>query len=63
MLVAQRIVRDALREGLGAGDMLEPERVMLGKYETGRGTLLVLLMHLRAAPSATSSRCAPWSSR
>jgi len=39
MLVAQRIVRDALRAGLGAGDMLEPERTMLEKYQTGRGTL------------------------
>ena len=39
MLVAQRIVRDALRAGLGAGDMLEPERTMLERYQTGRGTL------------------------
>lgn len=39
MLVAQRIVRDALREGLVAGDLLLPERTMLEKYQTGRGTL------------------------
>jgi GntR family transcriptional repressor for pyruvate dehydrogenase complex len=39
MLVAQRIVRDALRENLGPGDLLEPERTMLEKYQTGRGTL------------------------
>jgi GntR family transcriptional regulator, transcriptional repressor for pyruvate dehydrogenase complex len=39
MLVAQRIVQDALRKGLGAGDLLEPERTMLEKYQTGRGTL------------------------
>ena len=39
MLVAQRIVQDSLREGLAAGDMLEPERTMLAKYQTGRGTL------------------------
>ena len=39
MLVAQRILQDALRKGLGAGDLLEPERTMLEKYQTGRGTL------------------------
>lgn len=39
MLVAQRIVRDALRDNLGPGDLLEPERTMLEKYQTGRGTL------------------------
>jgi GntR family transcriptional repressor for pyruvate dehydrogenase complex len=39
MLVAQRIVQDSLRNGLGAGDMLESERAMLEKYQTGRGTL------------------------
>jgi len=39
MLVAQRIVQDALRKGLRAGDMLEPERTMLETYDTGRGTL------------------------
>lgn len=39
MLVAQRIVQDALREGLRPGDLLEPERTMLENYQTGRGTL------------------------
>src|SRR3954454_10755372 len=39
MLVAQRIVRDALRDNLRPGDLLLPERIMLEKYETGRGTL------------------------
>ena len=39
MLVAQRIVRDALRENLQPGDLLLPERTMLEKYQTGRGTL------------------------
>ncbi|MBM7516489.1 FadR/GntR family transcriptional regulator [Nocardioides nitrophenolicus] len=39
MLVAQRIVQDALRAGLGEGDLLAPEKVMLEKYQTGRGTL------------------------
>jgi GntR family transcriptional regulator, transcriptional repressor for pyruvate dehydrogenase complex len=39
MLVAQRILRDALRNGLRTGDLLEPERTMLEKYQTGRGTL------------------------
>jgi GntR family transcriptional regulator, transcriptional repressor for pyruvate dehydrogenase complex len=39
MLVAQRIVRDALRDNLSPGDLLLPERTMLEKYQTGRGTL------------------------
>jgi DNA-binding FadR family transcriptional regulator len=39
MLVAQRIVRDALRENRRPGDLLVPEREMLEKYQTGRGTL------------------------
>jgi DNA-binding FadR family transcriptional regulator len=39
MLVAQRIVRDVVRGGLKPGDLLPPERTMLDKYETGRGTL------------------------
>jgi GntR family transcriptional regulator, transcriptional repressor for pyruvate dehydrogenase complex len=39
LLVAQRIVRDVVRAGLGPGDLLPPERVMLETYETGRGTL------------------------
>jgi DNA-binding FadR family transcriptional regulator len=39
MLVAQRIVRDVVREGMAPGELLPPERAMLEKYETGRGTL------------------------
>jgi DNA-binding FadR family transcriptional regulator len=39
MLVAQRIVRDIGRGGLAPGELLPPERIMLEKYETGRGTL------------------------
>lgn len=39
MLVAQRIVQDAIRAGLGEGDLLAPEKMMLDKYQTGRGTL------------------------
>jgi GntR family transcriptional regulator, transcriptional repressor for pyruvate dehydrogenase complex len=39
LLVAQRIVRDALRDNLQPGDLLLPERTMLEKYQTGRGTL------------------------
>ena len=39
LLIAQRIVQDALREGLRAGDTLQPERVMQEQYQTGRGTL------------------------
>jgi GntR family transcriptional repressor for pyruvate dehydrogenase complex len=39
MLVAQRIVRDVLRGGMGPGDLLPPERTMLETYQTGRGTL------------------------
>ncbi|MDT4933895.1 MAG: GntR family transcriptional regulator, transcriptional repressor for pyruvate dehydrogenase complex [Pseudonocardiales bacterium] len=39
MLIAQRIVRDIVRAGMSPGELLPPERVMLEKYETGRGTL------------------------
>jgi GntR family transcriptional repressor for pyruvate dehydrogenase complex len=39
MLVAQRIVRDIAQGGLKPGDLLPPERSMLDKYQTGRGTL------------------------
>lgn len=39
MLVAQRIVRDAVRDNLHPGDLLLPEKTMLEKYQTGRGTL------------------------
>ena len=39
LLVAQRVMRDVVRTGMKPGDLLPPERVMLEKYETGRGTL------------------------
>lgn len=39
MLVAQQIMRDVVRTHLKPGDLLPPERVMLEKYEAGRGTL------------------------
>ncbi len=39
MLVAQRIVHDALADDLKPGDLLTPERTMLEKYQIGRGTL------------------------
>lgn len=39
MLIAQRIVQDAIRAGHSEGDLLDPEKVMLEKYQIGRGTL------------------------
>jgi DNA-binding FadR family transcriptional regulator len=39
MLVAQRIMRDVIVGRLKAGNLLQPERTMLEKYQTGRGTL------------------------
>jgi GntR family transcriptional regulator, transcriptional repressor for pyruvate dehydrogenase complex len=39
LLVAHRIIRDAMREQTVAGDLLPPEHVMLDRYEIGRGTL------------------------
>lgn len=39
MLVAQQIVSEIDRLGLGVGDRLPPERVMLEEYAVGRGTL------------------------
>src|SRR6476646_9308031 len=42
LIVAQRIVRDIQREGLGPGQKLPPERMMMETYEAGRGTLRVL---------------------
>jgi DNA-binding FadR family transcriptional regulator len=39
MLVAQRIMRDVISGHLKPGDLLLPERTMLEKYQTGRGTL------------------------
>jgi DNA-binding FadR family transcriptional regulator len=39
MLVAQRIVRDLISADLKPGDLLLPERTMLERYQTGRGTL------------------------
>jgi GntR family transcriptional repressor for pyruvate dehydrogenase complex len=39
MIVAQRIIRDVAADGIEPGQLLPPERVMLEKYEIGRGTL------------------------
>jgi GntR family transcriptional repressor for pyruvate dehydrogenase complex len=39
MLVAQRIMRDVVTGRLKPGNLLLPERTMLEKYQTGRGTL------------------------
>ena len=39
LLVAQRVIRDVVRDRMQPGDLLPPERVMLETYETGRGTL------------------------
>ena len=39
MLVAQRIIRDVISAQLKPGDLLLPERTMLERYQTGRGTL------------------------
>ncbi|GGM20625.1 GntR family transcriptional regulator [Dactylosporangium sucinum] len=46
MLLAQRIIRDVQYERLKPGDHLEPERTMLERYETGRGTLREALRFL-----------------
>lgn len=39
MLIAQRIIRDVISAQLKPGDLLLPERTMLERYQTGRGTL------------------------
>ena len=39
MLVAQRIVQDAVRDNRKPGDLLIPERTMVEKYQAGRGTV------------------------
>lgn len=39
MVVAQQIIRDVHTSGMSPGDRLPSERVMLDKYEIGRGTL------------------------
>lgn len=46
MLLAQRIIRDVAVDNLKPGDLLLPERIMLEKYETGRGTLREALRFL-----------------
>jgi GntR family transcriptional repressor for pyruvate dehydrogenase complex len=46
LIVAQRIVRDIERQGLGPGDKLPPERMMMETYEAGRGTLRESLRYL-----------------
>ena len=64
LLVAQRIVQDALREGRKPGDLLAPERTMLEKYQTGRGTLREALRLLefqgvitRTSPATSCCSC------
>ena len=39
LTVAQRIVRTSSAQGLGPGEKLPPERMMMETYEAGRGTL------------------------
>ena len=39
VIVAQRIMRDVVRRGVKAGDLLPPEHSMLEVYGAGRGTL------------------------
>jgi GntR family transcriptional repressor for pyruvate dehydrogenase complex len=39
MLIAQRIVQDAMRDRRKPGDLLAPERSMVEKYGAGRGTV------------------------
>jgi GntR family transcriptional regulator, transcriptional repressor for pyruvate dehydrogenase complex len=39
LILAQRIVRDIDRLGLGPGDKLPPEKLMMEQYDAGRGTL------------------------
>ena len=39
VLVAQRIIRNAIRSGLEVGGSLPLEKTMLKMYDTGRGTL------------------------
>jgi len=58
MLIAQRIIRDVVRDGLRPGDLLNPERTMLDQYQAGRGTLREALrllefqgvIHLKPGP-------------
>jgi GntR family transcriptional regulator len=46
MLVAQRIVADINDRGNVVGDRLPPERLMLEKYDVGRGTIRTALAQL-----------------
>ncbi|MFW0783520.1 FCD domain-containing protein [Gordonia sp. CPCC 206044] len=39
VVVSQRIIQEALDAGLGPGDLLPPEKVMVERYQIGRGTL------------------------
>ena len=39
LLLAQRIVRDIDQQGLGPGEKLPAERLMMDSYDAGRGTL------------------------
>jgi GntR family transcriptional regulator, transcriptional repressor for pyruvate dehydrogenase complex len=46
LLLAQRIVRSIDQKGLGPGDKLPPERIMMEMYDAGRGTLRESLRYL-----------------
>ena len=46
LILAQRIVRDIHTRGLGQGEKLPPERLMMEEYEAGRGTLRESLRYL-----------------
>jgi GntR family transcriptional repressor for pyruvate dehydrogenase complex len=46
LLLAQRIVRSIEQKGLGPGDKLPPERIMMAMYDAGRGTLRESLRYL-----------------
>ncbi|MEE3851734.1 FCD domain-containing protein [Gordonia sp. LSe1-13] len=39
VVVSQRIIQEAHDAGLGPGDLLPPEKVMVERYQIGRGTL------------------------
>ncbi|MGK2318234.1 FadR/GntR family transcriptional regulator [Gordonia rhizosphera] len=39
VVVSQRIIQEAHDAGLGPGDLLPPEKVMVEQYQIGRGTL------------------------
>src|SRR3984957_7787280 len=56
MLIAQRIVHDAWRDHVQPGDLLPAERLMLERYEIGRGTLREALRLLEFEGDITLKR-------